>query len=178
MIQCCRSDIYKQWWWRVWISSPSIFAWDDMVSDGKSWCSAPYNSVWDEANRDRWAVWMETVVTALHGVLACVWHAGTGRWQQCHQFSRSRPFPPLPRLSTLYISLPVVLFRSYPYFFLFFLSPHHLSIQDCRESGNWTITWHKLRTSPTPSHAIRFWNKPWTETTNWYFIEEKKTIKN
>lgn len=53
---------------------PASFACDDMVSDGESWCSAPYNSIWDDVvipNRDRWALWMGTVVIALHGASEC-----------------------------------------------------------------------------------------------------------
>lgn len=80
------------------------FACDDMVSDGESWCSAPYNSIWDGAvipNRDWWALWLGTVVIALR---VAVWHRGTGGWQWHHQLSPSHPSPPLP----------VVIFPSYP----------------------------------------------------------------
>ena len=76
MLRCCRSDICERRWCSVWIgflflaAVPASFACDDMVYDRASRRAAPDDSVWDDAvilNRDWWALWMGTVVIALHG---------------------------------------------------------------------------------------------------------------
>lgn len=97
---------------------PFPFECDDIASNTESWCSAPYNSTWDDAvilNRDQWALRTGTVIIALRGAL---------EWQADDSSIISSLILSFPSSATIY--LPVVLFHSYPFSHLLFYPLNHL----------------------------------------------------